>query len=128
MKKACQLDQTLTLPPIGARVAIHDDEETGLPHPGTVCGFGTATRAGSTIAGTTPLVPCVLVQLDQGVLLSSNANVQRCHVSVIPVHPDNLLRDEYGNFEEPLPYKAGDAAWAEYRGRFGLTTNLPVQL
>lgn len=106
MKKSCQLDQTLELPPIGAKVLIHDDDEIGLPHPGTVCGHGTTTRAGCTIDPTTPLVPTVLVHLDRGEYLDPGAipsqRRQRCHVSVIAVHPDNLARDEYGNYTQEV--------------------------
>lgn len=110
MKKACLLDQTLQLPPIGTRVAIHDDEEPGTPHPGTVCGHGTATRAGANVASSTPLVPTVLVQLDRGVYLVGNgarvtipeAERQRCYVQVIAVHPDNLLTDQYGRWVTTL--------------------------
>lgn len=118
MRKACLLDQSLQLPPVGTRVAIHDDEERGLPHPGTVCGHGHSTVAGSMVAPDTPLVPVVLVAVDQGVLLSTNANVQRCHVTVLAVHPDNLLRDEYGRWVEPPTYRAADEVWAAYRQSF----------
>lgn len=95
MKKACLLDQTLQLPPIGTRVGIHDDEEAGYPHPGTVCGHGQATRAGAMVDPSTPLVPIVLVALDQGVYLDvgqqPSTHRQRCYVNVIAVHPDNLI-------------------------------------
>lgn len=102
MKKACLLDQTVQFPPVGTRVAIHDDEELGLPHPGTVCGHGQATAAGSNVNPSTPLVPVVLVQVDDGMYLPGWPTWQRCHVSVIAVHPDNLLLDENGNWVDAL--------------------------
>lgn len=87
MKKSCTLDQTLQLPPIATRVLVDDDNEPGNPHPGIVCGYGHGTLAGSMVDPTTPLVPLVLVKLDRGVYLPGG---QRCFISVIPVHPDNL--------------------------------------
>ena len=54
-------------------------------------GHGQTTRAGSIIDPSTPLVPVVLVTLDQGVMLSGpHDGKQRCFVQVIAVHPDNL--------------------------------------
>ena len=89
MKKSCLMDQTLQLPPIGTPVVI-DDEADGTGHPGVVSGHGQNTRAGALVDPSTPLVPVVLVTLDQGVMLSDNEGQQRCFVQVIAVHPDNL--------------------------------------
>lgn len=87
MKKACLLDQTLQLPPIGTPVVVHDDEQEGTGHLGVVSGHGQSTRAGSIVDPSTPLVPVVLVTLTKGVYLHGE---QRCFVQVIAVHPDNL--------------------------------------
>lgn len=84
MLKACELDQTLTLPPIGTRVRIVDDGPKG-----TVTGFGTNVRAGTMPVATAELVPVVIVALDMGFYVDDR---ETCWVYSITVHPDNIER------------------------------------
>lgn len=104
MKKACQLDQTLQLPPIGTRVALVDEVNIvdGAGPTGEVAGYGTITAAGSIVHPTTPLVPVVIVRLDKGLYLETEDHQGPVYVQDITVHPDNLLTDEVGRWVEAL--------------------------
>ena len=91
MLKSCQLTNTTTLPPIGTRVAVIDNGPVG-----TVTGFATECQADCLPHPESPLVPVVVLRLDHGFYLPGYEG--ECWISSITVHPDNLLRDDRGNW------------------------------